>query len=177
MLNPRYVAVALIVGGALSASPAAAQCSGTDSCSTTNTASVTIGALVKLEMSATTTTLTPPLVADLAAGFVADIGPGFIVHANQDWTLSIKSDAATDWSYSGTKGGVKPIGDLTWSTISEFGFTALTTSNATVSSGSSATDNTEVGLYFKTLYSSDYSSLNNRPGTYTLPIVLTLSAP
>ena len=159
--------------------PAAAQCSGDDSCSTTNTASVTVGALVKLEMSAVTTSLTAPAVADLAAGFVADVGPTFVVHANQDWTMSIKAAAShpTNWSYTGTKSGVKPIGDLTWADAVDGTFVALTASNAEVASSASSTDDTAVSLFFQTVYSSDYLSANNRPGLYSLPVVFTLSAP
>jgi len=175
----RFLVAATIVGSAIGAIPAAAQCSGSDSCSTTNTASVTVGALVSLDMSATTTSLTSPAVADLAAGFVADVGPTFTVHANQDWTMSIKADATnpTNWTYTGTKSGVKPIGDLTWAVASNGEFAALTGSNATVASSLSSTDDTAVSLFFQTVYSSDYSAANNRPGVYDLPIVFTLSAP
>jgi hypothetical protein len=41
-------------------------------------------------MSSATTSLTTPVVADLATGYVADAGPSFVIHANQDWTMSIK---------------------------------------------------------------------------------------
>ena len=179
MNGTRYIVAAMIVGSALSALPAAAQCSGSDSCSTTNTASVTVGALVKLEMSSATTSLTSPVVADLAVGYVADVGPTFTVHANQDWTMSIKSAASnpTNWSYTGSKGGVKPIGDLKWSIADNGSFAALTSSNATVASSETSTDDTAVSLFFQTVYSSDYSSANNRPGVYSLPVVFTLSAP
>jgi len=179
MIGTRYIVAAMVSGSALGVMPAAAQCSGSASCSTTNTASVTVGALVNLEMSATTTTLTAPVVADLAAGFVADVGPTFVVHANQDWTMSVKADASnpTNWSYTGTKSGVKPIGDLKWSVASDGTFAALTGSNATVASSASSTDNTGVSLFFQTVYSSDYSSAKNRPGVYSLPVVFTLSAP
>jgi hypothetical protein len=179
MIRSHYLAATLIIASAIGAAPASAQCSGSLTCSTTNTASVTVGALVNLEMSAVTTTLTPPTVADLAAGFVADAGPTFTVHANQDWTMSVKAAAsnATNWSYTGTKSGVKPIGDLTWSVASNGTFAALTGSDATVASSASSTDNTGVSLFFQTVYSSNYASANNRPGVYSLPVVFTLSAP
>jgi hypothetical protein len=130
-------------------------------------------------MSSTTTALTAPVVADLATGYVADAGPSFVVHANQDWTMSIESATAnpTNWTYTGTKSGVKPIGDLTWAVESGGTFAALTSSNAVVASSASSTDNTAVDLFFRTVYSSDYSSANNRPGVYSLPILFTLSAP
>jgi len=179
MIGPRYIMAAMIVGSALSALPAAAQCSGSDSCSTTNTASVTVGALVDLGMSSTTTSLTSPAVADLAVGYVADVGPTFLVQANQDWTMSIKAAAsnATNWTYVGSKGGVKAIGDLNWSVASGGTFAALTGSNVTVASSATSSNGTDVSLFFRTSYSSDFSSVNNRPGVYSLPIVFTLSAP
>lgn len=128
-------------------------------------------------MSSATTSLTPPVVADLAAGYVADVGPTFTVHANQDWTMSVKSDNATEWDYTGTKSGVKLIGDLTWSVAALGTFAALTASNATVASSESSTDDTAVSLFFRTVYSSNYAAAKNRPGVYSLPVVFTLSAP
>jgi hypothetical protein len=179
MVMSRILIAATIVGTVLGAMPAAAQCSGAGTCSTTNTASVTVGALVQLEMSATTTTLTPPTIADLTVGYVADAGPTFIVHANQDWTMSIKAAASnpTNWTYTGTKGGVKAIGDLAWSSDVSGTFAPLTGTNATVASGATSTDNTAVSLFFQTAYSTDFTAAGNRPGVYGLPVVFTLSAP
>ena len=93
--------------------------------------------------------------------------------------MSIKADALnpTNWDYTGSKSGIKPIGDLKWSVASNGTFAALTGSNATVASSASSTDNTAVDLFFQTVYSSDYSAAKNRPGVYSLPIVFTLSAP
>jgi hypothetical protein len=172
----RIAAAAVLIGSAMLAGPVSAQCSASNSCSTTNTASVTIGALVQLEMSSTTTSLTSPTVADLG-GSVADNGPTFVVHANQAWTLSIKSGNATNWTYTGSESGVKPIGDLTWSSASNGTFAALTASDATLASGSASTDNTAAAVFFETLYSADYSDPSVRPGSYSLPVVFTLSAP
>jgi len=169
-----------MIVGAVGATSAAAQgCAGSESCSATNTASVTVGALVQLDMSSATTSLTAPVVADLAAGYVADVGPSFVIHANQDWTMSIKADALnpTYWDYTGTKGGEKLIGDLKWSVAVDGTFAALTGSNATVVSSEFATDDTDVAIFFQTVYSSNYAAPKNRPGVYSLPIVFTLSAP
>ncbi|HUQ49054.1 MAG TPA: hypothetical protein VM053_12560 [Gemmatimonadaceae bacterium] len=179
MKGSLYIAAAALVAAVGGAAPASAQCSGNGTCSTTNTASVTVGTVVNLEMSSSSTTLTAPAPADFAAGFVADVGPTFVVHANQNWTMAVKAAASnpTSWSYTGTKGGSKPIGDLEWSVAVDGTFAALTGSNATVASSASSTDDTAVSLFFKTLYSSDYSSVRNRPGAYSLPVVFTLSAP
>jgi hypothetical protein len=72
---------------------------------------------------------------------------------------------------------VKPISDLTWSNASNGTFAAITASDATLTSGSSSTNNAAAAAFFKTLYSADYSSASNRPGSYSLPVVFTLSAP
>ncbi len=63
------------------AAQANAQCSGNaGSCNTSNTASVTIPALVKLGMSATTTSLTPPTADQVDLGAtIADAGPTFTI--------------------------------------------------------------------------------------------------
>ena len=180
MNGSRFIVAAMMVGSAISAIPAAAQgCSGSDSCSATNTASVTVGALVNLGMSSATTTLTAPAAADLATGYVADVGPSFVIQANQDWTMSIKSAPAntTNWTYVGTKGGVKAIGDLKWSTAVGGTFTALTASATSVASSATPSDAAAVAMFFRTAYASTYSAVNNRPGVYSLPIVFTLSAP
>ena len=179
-MNASRFIVAAMIAGAVGATSAAAQgCADSGSCSATNTASVTVGALVQLEMSSATTSLTAPTVDDLDIGYVADVGPSFVVHANQDWTMSIKADASnpTYWDYTGTKGGEKLIGDLKWSVEEGGTFAALTGSNATVVSSEFATDDTEVAVFFQTVYSSNYAAAKNRPGVYSLPVVFTLSAP
>ena len=59
MSATRYLLAAMVLGSAISATQANAQCSGNaGGCLTVNTASATVNALVKLGMSGTTTTLT-----------------------------------------------------------------------------------------------------------------------
>lgn len=178
MVRKGSFVVALFAASVVGSLPAAAQCTGVSTCSTTNTANLTISALVELEMSAITTTLTPPGTADLATGYVADPGPTFVVHANQAWTLSLKSGLLnpTNFTYVGTASGVKPIGDLTWSAAVGGTFAALTATNATLASGSN-TNSTAVAIFYRTLYSSNFSSARNAQGVYALPVVFTLAAP
>ena len=161
------------------ATQANAQCSGNaGSCNTTNTASVTGGALVKLGMSSATTTLTNPTADDVDAGnVIADAGPIFMIKANRSWTLKIKSQNATDWTYVGSNSGVKPIGDLAWSTTVGGTFSPITNADVTFASGASASNGTAAQAFFRTSWVSDFASARNAPGTYSLPIVFTLSAP
>jgi hypothetical protein len=163
----------LIVG------PADAQCSGNaGSCNTTNTASVTIGALVKLGMSPSTTSLTSPTADQVDIGAtVADPGPAFTVKANRSWTLNIKSGNATNWTYAGSNGGVKPIGDLTWANAVAGTYAAITASDAVFTSGGTSTNGAAAAAFFKTNYPAGFTNAANAPGTYSLPIVFTLTAP
>ena len=179
MRATRTLLAAMVLGTAIGASQANAQCSGNaGTCNTTNTASVTVGALVKLGMTTSATALTNPTADDVAAGNVlADAGPSFTIKANRSWTLKIKSQNAASWSYVGSNAGVKPIGDLAWSTAAGGTFAAITAADATFTSGASSTNGTAAQAFFKTSWANDFTSASNAPGTYSLPIVFTLTAP
>ena len=178
MRATRSLLAAMVLGTAIGASQANAQCSSnTGSCNTTNTASVTVGALVKLGMSSATTTLTAPSVTDIESALSLDnAGPTFTVKANRSWTLKVKSFNATNFDYLGTDSGVKPISDLSWATTSGGSYSAITASDATVASGASS-NSTAVNSFFRTSWAGGFSAASNAPGTYSLPIVFTLTAP
>jgi len=179
MRSTRSLLTAMVLGTVIGASQVNAQCSGNGgSCNTTNTASVTVGALVKLGMSSATTALTNPTADDIDGGNVlADNGPSFTIKANRSWTLKIKSGNATNWTYAGANAGVKPIGDLAWSTAAGGTFAAITNADATFASGAGASNGAAAQAFFRTSWQSDFTSASNAPGTYSLPIVFTLTAP
>jgi hypothetical protein len=179
MRATRLILAAMVLGTALDARMASAQCSdNAGSCSTTNTASVSVGALVKLGMSATTTALTAPSVTDIEAGAViANAGPTFTVKANRAWTLNIKTTNAATWTYVGSNTGLKPISDLTWSNAVGGTFAGIGTTDAVVTSGATATNGATPAVFFRTVWASGFTQPSNAPGTYSLPIVFTLSAP
>ena len=179
MRATRSLLAAMVLGTAIGASQANAQCSGNaGTCNTTNTASVTVGALVKLGMTTTTTALTNPTADDVDAGNVlANAGPSFTIKANRSWTLKIKSQNAASWSYVGSDAGVKPIGDLAWSTSAGGTFAAITAADATFASGASSTNGAAAQAFFRTSWLNDFTSASNAPGLYSLPIVFTLTAP
>ena len=161
------------------ATHAVAQCSGNaGSCNTTNTASVTIASLVKLGMSAATTTLTAPTADQVDVGAtVADAGPTFTVKANRSWTLSIRSGNPTNWTYAGSFAGLKPISDLTWSNAVAGTFVAITSSDVLLTSGAAASNGTAAQAFFRTIYPAGFTNAANQPGTYSLPVIFTLTAP
>jgi hypothetical protein len=179
MKATRSLLAAMVLATAIGTSQANAQCSGNaGTCNTVNTASVTVGALVKLGMSSASTALTSPTADDVEAGAtIADDGPSFTVKANRSWTLKIKSQNAASWTYVGSNAGVKPIADLSWSTAANGTFAAITSSDATFLSGAAASNGTAAQAFFKTNWASDFSSASNAPGTYSLPVVFTLTAP
>ena len=179
MKATRSLLAAMVLATAIGATRANAQCSGNaGSCNTTNTASVTVGALVKLGMTSATTTLTNPTADDVDAGnVIADAGPNFTVKANRSWTLKIKSQNAANWTYAGSNSGVKPISDLSWSTSAAGSYAAISATDATFTSGASASNGAAAQAFFRTSWLNDFTSTSNAPGTYSLPIVFTLSAP
>ena len=175
----RFLLAAMVFGSAISVNQAGAQCSGNaGSCNTTNTASVSVNALVKLGMGAATTSLTSPTADQVEVGAtIADAGPSFTIKANRSWTLNIKTTNAASWTYVGTNGGNKPVSDLTWSNAVAGTFVGISTTDALFLSGASATNGAAAQAFFRTVWAAGFTQPSNAPGTYSLPIVFTLSAP
>jgi hypothetical protein len=174
----KMLVAAAVLGGIVSWSPVSGQsCAGVNSCQVNTTASVTVPALVSLNVAgAGSIPLTAPGVADLATGYVQDAGPALTVRANRGWTLSVHTSNATNWTYTGTEGGVKPIGDLTWSTTANGSYAAITTSAAAVATGA-RTNGAAPTVFFRTLYSANFGDARNAAGAYDIALVFTLSAP
>ena len=155
----------------------AQSCAAANSCQVTTTASVTVPALVSLDVSGGgALSLTPPGANDLTTGYVEDAGPTFTLKANRAWTLSVHTTNATDFTYTGTQGGVKPISDMTWSTTSGGTYAAITGTAASVTTGTK-TNGASPSLFFRTLYSADFSDDRNAAGSYSMDLVFTVSAP
>lgn len=167
----------LAAGVALPKSALQAQtCSGSTSCTVNLTANLAIPSLIKLGLSAATQNLTPPGDADLTTGYVQDAGPAITVKANKAWTLSLSTSTAVDWTYTGTAGGVKPIGDLTFSKTSGGTYVAITGTPVQFDNGSKTNAGTST-IYFRTLYPNDYSDPRVASGSYSIVAVFTLAAP
>jgi hypothetical protein len=175
----RFFMAAVVLGSVIGASQSNAQCSGNaGSCNTTNVASVTVNALVKLGMGASTTSLTSPTADQVEVGAtIADAGPSFTIKANRSWTLNIKTSNASLWTYVGSNSGTKPISDLTWSNAVAGSYVGIGSSDALFLSGAAATNGTAAQAFFKTVWAAGFTQPSNAPGTYSLPVVFTLSAP
>lgn len=171
------IAAALMMAATTAEAQSCADNSGAG-CSVNTTASVTVPTMVRLTVAgAGAIALTSPTTTDLDAGFVQDNGPAITVRANRAWTLSVHTTAATNWSYTGTEAGVKPIGDLTWSNTATGTYSAIGTSAASVVENQARTNAGAPTIFFRTLYTNDFSNDRNAAGSYSIPLVFTLTAP
>jgi hypothetical protein len=163
----------------LAPSTVSAQCTAAGSpasCGLPGSASMTAGRGIRLQMTATSTTLTAPTAADFDAGFNSTTGPTLTVSSNSSWSLYVRS-ATPRWSATNTSPGApartdKPVEDLKWSTNSGGPFVPLTEADASLFAGVATAADTRT-LYFQTAY----SWLLDTPGDYGLTLVLSLTAP
>ena len=173
------MAFALILGMFVGPSRVGAQCTATGApanCGLPGSVSMTAGRVIRLQVSAGSTALTAPTPADFDAGFNATTGPALTISANAAWTLHLRASSAL-WTATNTSPGAparttKPAADLKWSTASNGAFTALTTGDVQLVTGSATASNATT-LYFQTLYNWTLDT----PGNYSLSIVLTLTSP
>jgi hypothetical protein len=173
------VLVMIAVVAFASASVAAAQCTtnGTPtSCNQPGSVSMIAGRVIRLQVSAGSTSLTAPTPADFDAGFNSTTGPSLTVSSNAAWTLHVRASAAL-WTATNTSPGAparttKPAGDLKWSTAANGSFNPLTTTDVLLVGGS-ATASSATTLYFQTLYNWTLDT----PGNYSLAVILTLTSP
>lgn len=167
------VAVALLLPAALNAQ----QCQANPaSCSVAAVAvTITVGRAVNLTVSPTSTTLSAPGPADYNTGFVTTTGPTATLKANAPWTLGVSTSTAT-WTGVDTETEpawkTKPASDLRWATTVTGPFTGMTTTAATIASGT-ATAGSTVTLFYRTMY----SWATDSPGSYSIQVVFTIVAP
>ena len=171
------MAVALIM---VATTADAQTCSANSSagCSINTTARVTVPAMVELQVAgAGNISLTAPTLTDLTTGYVQTTGPAITVRSNRQWSLAVHTTAATDWTYTGTESGVKPISHLTWSNTAGGTYNAITTSAAAIVSNQARTNAGAPTIFFRTIYVNDLSDPSNAAGDYEIPLVFTLTAP
>ena len=140
-------------------------------CSFNATLTAIIPFMARLSSSTSTTSLGVLDNAALSSGTTVTTGPTVSAVANFAWSVSVKAGAAS-WSYDGTASDPqKPAADLRWR-IADGALTAISTTGAQVLSGAAGTS-ASATLTFSTLW----PWLSSPPGTYTLPVTLTLTAP
>lgn len=133
---------------------------------------VTISAVVRVAIENSAIALPAPTPAQFDAGFGGVVALPGSVRANRSWTLSISAGSAV-WSATPVSARQnKPATDLQWATAVGGPFANLTTAPVTAFVGG-ATADAAGALYFRVRY----SWTADTPGSYTLPIVVTLTAP
>ena len=175
----KHLALVALLASAL-AVPAAAQIticstpngSANASCTGNVASSLTIPILLRLTIDDTSTTITPPTETDynnLQSGAIT--GPVATVKTNNSWTLLVRATAAT-WTGTGGASATKAVGDLLWSTASGGTYTAMSTTNATAATGTRGVANV-ASIFYKV----KWTWATDKPGTYTLTVIFTATAP
>lgn len=168
----------LLISGATASlalvAPALGQTCTGSGCTVNNTASVTVGTVMRLTLSSTTTSLTAPNESAYDTGYQDDAGPTVTVKSNRPWNVQIKANAA-DWTASGTGARAdKPAADLKWSRTDGSGYADLSTTSADVfASTQNATDDASQAIFYRTAWNWG----DDTPGSYSLVTVYTLTAP
>ncbi len=148
------------------------------SCNVTNNVSIQIVAATEVLLPSSGITLSTPDLTAYQDGYQNTAGPTVTVKANRSWRLNISASTATGyWTPTGGAWPNKPAGDLRWALSAGGTYTALKVDPASdqLGSGSGATNATGTGipLYFQTAL--DWNL--DKPGTYTLTVLYTLTAP
>jgi hypothetical protein len=143
-----------------------AQCNGGSSCTVPITATATINAVARLTISSTTTSLTAPTAADFGttAG-VTSAGPTVTVLSNTGYTLTAAASASTWTAPSGVS---KPATDLKMK-VGAGPVVPL----GQVGSSTSGTSSTAYSISYNTIY----NWTTDKPGSYSLVVNYTLTAP
>jgi hypothetical protein len=134
-------------------------------CQVTNTVSLTLGKYARLSIDNLLTSLTVPQASDFGtAGGVNSTGPTLTVSSNAPWTLT----ASTAASWTGSGNNSKPLSDIKGksdaNSFTAFPFTAAT-GNAIANDPHTAA------------YNTIHNFVTDTPGSYSLVVNYTLSAP
>jgi len=144
-----------------------------------NTTTVTIGSLVTVSMTLSTTSLSfSPTSSDLDAGMTPSTGVTATISGNHAWTFSVRGSGAT-WTSPAGAPRAKPIGDLHWATTTGATGTSVTTSDVQVASGSAGAATPTI--YFRTVVVWNPNAVTgvgmSYPGSYSTTLTFTLTAP
>jgi hypothetical protein len=172
--------LSLVAGLALVAglsTPAQAQpvtATGASPLTVTTYVTVTAPSIFKLTINDTSTAVSAPTETDFDNGY-QDVSSAVqaTVKSNRPYSLSISGGAGT-WTGTGGARANKPVGDLLWGTGTPS--TALTTSAALIGTAST-TGNNGSSAAATLNYRINWGYTNDTPGTYTIPVVYTLTSP
>lgn len=172
----RILRAAVIAAGLTAPAVGAAQ-----SCEVNNQASCIVSAgtitirvtrAARITVGATAVALPQADIAAFQAGFGAPQPVSISIQSNSPWSVGVHGAAAVWTATPGTARQNKPVGDLQWSTAPGGPYADLTQTLATIQSGA-ATGTGAITLYLRGRYTWAVDS----PGAYSVPLVVTLTAP
>lgn len=165
--------VAVLALAVASRAARAQSCSATPTCSLDVPLTLVPTPLLRVSLSGTTTQLPPPTAADYAAGVgPAVAGPVVGVKANAPWVVQVAAGSAA-FRYAGALADPrKPAGDLAIAAGPGTAFTPLALTAATLAGGSPT-----AALTLPLSLRAAWSWTRDVPGSYALPVVVTLAAP
>jgi hypothetical protein len=141
-------------------------------CAVNTTASITLRRVVRLAATPATAVLPTPTVSEFEQGFQQVLAHLVEVRANAGWQLRV-STTATVFTAAGGARPNKPAADLLWAPDPlPASFQPLSTTPGLLASGT-ATAATTITLHYRMLWSWALDS----PGTYSIPVRLTVSSP
>jgi len=172
-----HLALAVCVTVALSAtSQAQATCGNTGAAGITCTpagtqTTVTVQRVVFMSIAPAAAALTAPTNLDFVAGGTTvkvDLAAHVVtVRANATWALTIKGSA-----WTGTGNNAKAIGDLAWSKTGGAPFTAMTNAAVALNNGVAT-----ASVITTLAYQTNWALVSDSPGTYTMALTFTITAP
>lgn len=133
---------------------------------------VTITSVVRLSLPNSAISLGTATPAEFTAGFGTPVEIPLSIRANTGWAISIAALSPV-WSASPVAAWqTKPVSDLSWGASPVGPFADMSVTPATIQSGG-ATANTLIPLYLR----SRYGWATDSPGSYSLPLQITITAP
>lgn len=133
---------------------------------------VTVTRAIRLSLGSSTLALDVPSAMDFDAGFGQTAAPTFEVKSNSAYSISLRTTQAT-WTASPAPARAnKPSSELQWAVAVGGPFTNVSTTATTIATGA-ATASQVIPLQFRVRY----NWLLDTPGTYSLPLQLTITSP
>lgn len=155
---------------------AQASCSSRTSCSVGVVLRLPRPNVASLSLSSATTALPTLTAASLNAGFLDGTGPTVTVKANAPYRITIHA-AQASWSYSGAAANpAKPAGDLLWSRDAGGPWMSSATSTTlwpAIGGVAPAASGLQIPLFYRAMW----TWTGSPPGTYAIPVNITLTSP
>lgn len=136
------------------------------------TITIRVTRAARLVVPATTVALPQADIPAFQSGFGTPQPVAITVQSNSAWSLGVNGGAAFWTATPGSARQTKPVGDLQWATAAGGPYADLTQTLATIASGA-PTGTGAVTLYLRGRYTWAVDS----PGAYSVPLVVTLTAP